>query len=207
MEFAGEGGSVHRPATAKGDEREIAGVIAAADRDEFERVDHVGVGDADHAEGSLVDTDAEGAGDGFHGATGGVHTHRDLAAEEVVGGDASCYQVGVGDGGLGAALAVAGRTGDRPGALRADLQRAAVIDPRDAAAAGADLDDVDDRGLDRVAGVVLVALDPVLGGDLDDAVVDEGALGCGPADVEGDQIGDPDRLADRDCPDHPSDRS
>ena len=37
------------------------------------------------------------------------------------------------------------------GAARADFERADLVDPRDAAAAGADLDDVDDRQHDRMS--------------------------------------------------------
>ena len=68
-----------------------------------------------------------------------------LAAEIIVRIDAAEHDLGVGIGRLGAAGAVAGRPGHRPHALRADIENAALIDPADRAAAGADIDRVHRR--------------------------------------------------------------
>ena len=58
-------------------------------------------------------------------------------------------EVGIRHGRRRTAAAVAGRAGVRPGALRADAQRAACVPPDDRAAAGTDRVDVDHREPDR----------------------------------------------------------
>ena len=73
------------------------------------------------------------------------------AAEVLVRVDEPEHDVGVGDRRLGAAEPVARRSRTRPGALRSDVQPALVVDPRDAAAAGADRLDVEHRQRHRVA--------------------------------------------------------
>src|SRR5207248_3621554 len=80
-----------------------------------------------------------------------VHVERDLAAEEVVRVETAEDDVGVGHGRLDAAAAIA--DGPRIGAraLRPYPQQPAGVDPGDRAAAGADLDEVDDRRADGVA--------------------------------------------------------
>ena len=44
---------MHAPATAEGDQGEVARVVATVDRDELQRIDHVVVRDADDAPGGL----------------------------------------------------------------------------------------------------------------------------------------------------------
>ena len=102
------------------------------------------------------------------------------------------HQVGVGHRRLGAAAAVAGRPGHGPRRPGADPQRAAGVDPRDAAAAGADLGQVDDGDLDREAGARAGAAEAALAADLE-VVGDPGRpsahdarLGRGAAHVERD---------------------
>ena len=109
-----------------------------------------------------------------------------LAAEEAVGAEAAEHQVGVGDGRLGAAEAVADRARRGAGAFRADAQRVADLDAGDAAAAGADLLDVDHRHLHRQAGGI--AADQRRAGHQHVALVDHAGLGGGAAHVEGDGI-------------------
>ena len=67
------------------------------------------------------------------------------ATEKVVGVDAAEHEVGVGDGRLVAAEPVAGGTGVGAGAARTNPQPAPGIHPGDAAAAGADLHQIDHR--------------------------------------------------------------
>src|SRR5579875_2734076 len=83
---------------------------------------------------------------------------------------------------------VVGGTGLRACRLRADVQLAEVVDPRDRAAAAADLDQVDDRDHDRVAGGQTAALDPVVRHDLHVPALDQRALGRRPADVEREHV-------------------
>ena len=68
-------------------------------------------------------------------------------------------EVGVGDRGLGAAAAVARRSGIGAGRLGPDLQQAELVDAGQAAAAGADLDQVDRRHRHREPGALLEPVD------------------------------------------------
>ena len=86
------------------------------------------------------------AGQRLDAGAGRVDVERDLAAEQVRR-DPAEDDVRVGDGDLGAALAVAERPGVGAGRLRADLERALGREPGDRAAAGADGDHVDHRDL------------------------------------------------------------
>ena len=104
------------------------------------------------------------------------------------------HDVGVGDGRLGAAAAVADRAGIGAGALRPDLERADLVDPGDAAAAGADLDHVDHRQHHRMAAGV--AADVIARRHRRLAVADQARLGGGAAHVERDHVGEAERLAD-----------
>ena len=123
-----------------------------------------------------------------------VERHR--AAEEEAGVEIAEHEVGVGQRRPGAAAAVAGRTRIGAGAARADAQQAAIVDLGDAAAAGADLDHVDDGDADRQAAALAelvhardfhaVALDRR-------AAAHERALGGGAAHVEGEQVGQVER--------------
>ena len=106
-----------------------------------------------------------------------VELHR--AAEEEIGVDAAEHDIGVGRSRRGAAAAVAGRARHRAGALRADAQQSALVDPGDRAAAGADGADVDHRHLDRQA-----PLDLEVGGERDLTVDHRRAVGRGAAHVE-----------------------
>ena len=117
-----------------------------------------------------------------------VDVERHLAAEEAVGAEPAEHQVGVGHGRLRAAAAVAGRAGHRAGALRADAQRA-VLDARDRAAAGADLENVHHGDLHRQR--LVVAADQRLRGGQRLALVDDAGLGGGAAHVEGDGVVEP----------------
>src|SRR5581483_2192820 len=191
-QLGGERDGVHASAAAEGDEREIARVVAPVQGDELESVDHVVVGDADDAARRFGRVDAETAGGGGQRALDRAHVRLDLAAAEIVAVDPTEREVRVGGRRLGAASAVRGGAGDGAGGLRADVELAEVVDPRDASAALADLDEVDDGDEDRIAGGKAAALDPVVGDDPHLPVLDQRALRGGAADVEGDDV----RLAD-----------
>ena len=92
-------------------------------------------------------------------------------------------EVGVGDGRLDAAAAVAHGAGDGAGALGADGQRARVRDAGDRAAAGTDRHHVDHRQADGPAA------DAAVGGEAGLAAVDERDVGGGAADVDADEVG------------------
>ena len=101
-----------------------------------------------------------------------------------IAAEAAEHEIGVGDGRLRAAAAVAGGTRHRLGAARADPQRAALVDPRDRAAAGADRVDVDDRDADRDA------VERRLARHLRAAVEHQADVGAGAAHVDRDDVGE-----------------
>ena len=129
---------VHRARAAEGDEREVARVVAALHRDEPQRARHVLVDDVEHPLRRLVHVEAERVADLLHGRLRRLDVELHLAAEQSrrqVPDD----HVRIGDGRLGAALAVAGGPGLGAGRLRADAKRAGHLgDVGDRASAGAD---------------------------------------------------------------------
>ena len=131
-----------------------------------------------------------------------VDVELDLAAEEVARVEPAQDDVGVGDRRLDAAPPVADRPGIGARAPRPDAEEPARVDPGDAAAAGADLDQVDDGRADRVArqrhaadARAGVAADVVVLGHGRPAVLDQPDLGRRAAHVERDDVGTAERLA------------
>ena len=123
-----------------------------------------------------------------------------LAAEEAVGAEPAEHQVGVGDGRLGAAAAVAGRTGHRAGALRADAQRLPVstraIEPPPVPTSWMSIIGI------WTGSACVVAADQRRAGRQHLAVVDHAGLGGGAAHVEGDGVVDAELCAQRLGADH-----
>ena len=152
VQFARDFGRVQPAGAAESEEGEVARIVAARNRDAAHRERHLRDRDLDDAERGFIDGDAERLGDLLADALARcLHVERHLAAEKTFGDHASERDVGIGDGRFRAALTVGDRTGMTAGAARADFQRADLIDPGDAAAAGADLDDVDDRQHHRMS--------------------------------------------------------
>ncbi len=113
----------------------------------------------------------------------------------MLGIEAAEQQIGVGHGRLRAAAAIASRTRHRAGALRADAQRLAFGETRDAAAAGADLENIHHRNLDRQR--PLVAADQRRAGGQRPALADDARLCRGAAHIESDRIRQAELMADR----------
>ena len=194
---------------------ELPRVDAALHRHHAQRIGHRGVGDLH---------DAVGAGDGVElhvlGATPrnavarGVDAEPHLPAQEIGGVEPAQRQVGIGDGGLLAAVAVADRPRIGTRALRPDAQDAARVDPGDAAAAGADLDQVDHGSPNGIAAGAGLA-DPGIGlradlvflGDPGLAVQYETHLGGGAAHVERNHVGMAKPAGDVVRDDHPRGRT
>ena len=127
------------------------------------------------------------------GARGGrVEAHR--AAEEGAGVEVAEDHVRVRQGGPGPAPPIARRPRVRARAARPDPDEPALVDPRERAAPGADLDHVDDRQLGRQPAAALVLVDPA---DLEVVLLegreppDEGPLGGGAAHVEREKVREP----------------
>nr|WP_228430456.1 hypothetical protein [Baekduia soli] len=192
LELLGDLAPVQRAGPAEGDERALARVVAAADGVHADLADHVGVDDRQDRQRRLLDVHAELAADPGHGLPrrGGVQAQ--AAVEELVGVDAPEDDVGVGHRRLRPALAVGRRAGLRARAARADVERAALVAPRDGAAPGADGGDVELGGEDGVAAHLALArvhLQQPAGDDADvrrraaDVERDELVVAVGGADV------------------------
>ena len=87
----------------------------------------------------------------MNGRRSGVAIEPDASAKEERRIDIAEYQSGVGHRGVLAAGRIAGRTGHRAGALRADAQHPALFDPGDAATAGTDAAHVHRRKAGEIA--------------------------------------------------------
>ncbi len=130
---------------------------------------------------------------------------RHLAAEKAFGDHAPERDVGIGDRRFRAALTVGDGARMAAGAARPDFQRADLIDPGDAAAARADLDDVDDRQHHRMP--ARDAADEVALRDIGFAVLHEADFGGRAAHVERDHVGIAEPAADFGRGDDAADRA
>ena len=182
---------MHRPGAAEREERELRDVLAALDRVDARRRRHVLVDHLVDAPGRAHAVEAERPADPrLDRARRGLAVEAHLAAEEERRIEIAEHQIGIGHGRLVAALAVAGRPRIGAGAVRPDLEQPERVDPGDAAAAGADLDHLDHRHLDRQAAALLEAVHAVdleVRRDQGLAVLDQAGLGGGAAHVEREQ--------------------
>src|SRR3972149_3273221 len=152
------------------------------------RVGHVLVDDLMDAPGRLLGSHLERLCQPFQRRFGAVHVELHLAAEKIVWIEITQYEVGVGHRRLRTALPIANRSGVSAGTLRSNLEQTEGIDPRDAAAAGADLDHVDPRDAHRQAAPfakTIYAVDFELVGLERLAVLDDAELCRRAAHVEG----------------------
>src|SRR5579862_8769517 len=176
------------------DQIEVTGVDALLDGHLADRRGHRRVDDAVDAFGGLDRAGADLCRDRLdHRLSLGAVEH-EAAAEQVVGVENPEQQVGVRYRAMGAALAVAGGARYRAGAVRADPDRAALVDPHDAAAAGANRLDVDRGGADRDA-----PLDLERAGELRRAVADYADVEAGAAHVDRDEVVEADRATEHEA--------
>ena len=135
------------PAPPKGMSTNSLRIEPAIDRDQLHLVGHVLVGRLDDGVGGnlrrLGRLRAQRLSDCLQRRDRRLRLEGDLAAEEIVGIEAAEDEIGVGHGRLRAALAVADRPGIGAGAARSDLEQPALVDPGDAAAAGAERGHID----------------------------------------------------------------
>ena len=152
LEQLGDAAGVDRAGAAEREHGDAAQVRALLDRVHPRRRGHVLVDELVDAGRGVGDRQAERVGDRRRAPRSvGGEVERHVAAEEVAGVEQPEREVGVGDRRRGAAAAVARRAGVGAGGLRADLEQAELVDAGEAAAAGADLDEVDRRHRHREA--------------------------------------------------------
>src|SRR5258706_7803982 len=114
---------MERARAADGEEREVTGVEASADRDAADEVGHARVEDVDDPYRGLLDREAERLGDLLaDGLRGERLVELPRAAEEVAGGDAAEHDVRVGHRRLRATASVTRRPRFGARALRTDLE-------------------------------------------------------------------------------------
>jgi hypothetical protein len=183
---------VRRAGAAERDHREAPRVLALLDDVDARRGGHVLGHHAVHAPGRLDGGKAEAGADRGERALGRPLVEPHAAAEKEFRVVIAEQQIGVGHGRLAAAAAIA--HGSRIGTRRArpDAQQAVLGDRRDRAAAGADLDHVDDRQLQGQPGAALEAVHA--GGlhhrrNLGAGRFDQRRLGRRAAHVERDHLG------------------
>ena len=161
---------------------------------------HVDLGGGGHgrrhdlvdAPGGGEEVEVERARHGADRAGSRVAVEPHLAAEEEVGVQVAEHEVGVRHRRRLATSAVAGGAGHGSRALRPHLQQPQAAHVGDAAAPGADLDEVDHGDLQRDPAALLEAVDArhlALGGLARLAVADDAALGRRATHVEGEQVG------------------
>ena len=147
-EGGGDFAGVQRPRSAEGDEAELPRIEAPFNRQHSDRVRHVFIRDLDDRLGGLLHREADAASQLGNRGTRLGDVERHLAAEEEAGIEAAQDQIGIGDRRVRPSPSVAHGARIRPGALRPNLEQAALVNPGDRSAAGSDRDEVDDRGRD-----------------------------------------------------------
>jgi hypothetical protein len=214
LQFGGECCGVYGTSAAKGNQREFARIVTALDRDDAKCLGHIAVDDLDDRGGGFGDPQPERIGHAFADRRLRCRKiDRERAAQQGFAIEVAEHYVSVADRRVVPTESVSHRTRGGAGAARPDFQRTAGIDPRDAAAAGADLGEVDDRHSHRMAGPLHPALgmplaaDFVFGGDDDLAVGDQARFCRRPAHVERDKVGKGELPAGECGGDHPGCRS
>ena len=110
-ELARQRHRVQRPGAAEGEQREVARVVAARQRHHADGAGHVRVGEPDDGRRRRVDVEAERRGRACRRRSSRtcVDRHRPRHGQQPLRVEPAEHQVGVGDGRLGAAAAVADR--------------------------------------------------------------------------------------------------
>ena len=180
-------------AAAEGDHGAGGDVAAALDGMNARRIGHVLFDDFGDTCRRPEILEAQRSADGLlQGRLGTRFIKLDLAAGEIGGIDFAQRQIGIGDGGFGAAAAIADGAGGRAGAVRPDGDAVQFVDAGDGAAAGADFHHFDDRNAHRNAGALHVAVgagDFEFAGAFRFAIGEQADLGGGAAHVEGEDFG------------------
>ena len=180
--FGGDGRYMQPGGPAEREQREAARIDPAAHRGDAHPVRHAGVDQAEDPGRRRRRIDAELPGQGRDHPRGGSRVQPPPSAEEPRRVEIAQHKIGIGDGRLGAALAVARRPWVGARALWPDLEQARAIQPRDRTAAGAQRHDIEaGQGDARLAD-----RSPAGQGRL--AVAHQGDVGAGAAHVEGDEV-------------------
>ena len=188
-ELVGHADSMQWRRAAERDQGAAARILAALDCVHAGGVGHVFVDDLADPEGGERLAQVERRRDRLlHRLFGSVTIEGHAAAGKPEWVDTAKQEVGIGHGGRFAAAAITGRAGIGAGAVRTDGDALELVDPRDRAAAGADLDHLDDRYTQGQPTALLEAIDA---GDLEGAAglrleaVDQANFGGGAPHIVG----------------------
>ena len=182
---------VHGTGAAEGHQGELPDVVTALGRHRLDGLFHLDVDDLEDAVRGLVKAQPQGLGNPLlHHRLRLLLVEGEAPAEKVVGVQHPQDDVGIGDGGVLAAVVVADGAGVGAGAVGSHLERPHRIDARNGAAARAHGVDVEHGQADGPLA------DAALGGDHRAALVDQRHVATGAAHVEGDDVVDADLAAD-----------
>ena len=188
---------MHRPAAAEGDKREFARVAAAVARNGPQGPRHRRIGNDMRTVRRGFERHAKRDGQPvMYRRRRFVVFQRQGAADQMAGADITEHDIGVGDGRRFVSPAIAHRSGIGAGAFRPDLHATARIEHEQAAAAGADLGDIDCRHPNMIAAAgeqpprqVDAAADVERADPVEGTVFDDRRLCRRPAHVEGQGVG------------------
>ena len=145
-------GRVKPCCAAPANQHRVGWVDALVDRDVLDGTDHVLGCHVDDRSCCLVQAEPEFVGDlTLNGVGGGLGVEVHAPTQEKIGVDPAEYYGGVGLRRVGAPLSVADRSRPRAGATRPDMQEPALVNPCDAATAGANSLHVDCREAGHMA--------------------------------------------------------
>ena len=201
-DITGVGADVKRTGAADRKESEISRVQPSADGHAADEIGHAGIEDVDDPDRRLFQAEGQRLGDALaDGLLREAPVELPRSTEEVIRVDAAEDDVRVRHGRIGAATRVRRGPGLGARALWTDFQEAGAVDPRDAAAAAADGDDIDHRE----AEVVLVEqrLARVLRLPIDD----EPDVEARPADIGREHVRVTEHLPEVSRADHPARRT
>ena len=154
-EFACKRGSMQRPRPAEGGEREIARIVAALNRHDFQHFRHGVIDDVDDGSRSRPYVDRKRLSEPFaHGSRGRVVVDRQIAVQQRCLVEVAEQEVAIRHCRFAAAAAVAHGPGIGASALRADAQTSGAVNPCNRSAPGGHLGQIDHRHADRMTGSV-----------------------------------------------------
>ena len=185
---------MQRPGAAHGDQGITARIAAFLDHMNARGAGHVFRNQVENAPGRFAYRHRQMLCYTGHGLRGTFAIEGHAAAEEVIRIEVAQQQAGIADRGPIAAPCVAGRPWIGAGTSRPDLEQAQFVDPGDRAAAGADFDHVDHRGVDWQAAAFLETVHTgglQHGGSQGRAIANQAGLCRGAAHVEGNQVAEP----------------
>ena len=183
VQLRGDQCAVHGTGSTVGEEREVPRVVTLRDRDLLDRADHAGDRDTNDAVGQCVRIDpAEIRRETFQRRTGERFVQRQGRGELRLAPEPAENQVGIRDRRFGAASPVCDGSRICAGAARPYRQCLASVEPRDAAAARPDGDDL------HLWRAVRIARDHLFGGQRRAKPFDQAHVGARTAHVTGDQV-------------------